>query len=155
MNFLLCSTAVGNILGLISVLLGIISIFVTLKTMLTAKRLESEFQKRQSETLARIYYRNNKQEIIHSFEKILFPVMKQNTISVNKCGEALSALRKLNTYESMFLPIDLDRIIEARRAVSEISNKMREQADRSQYVNQFVDTISAVIAILNKGDYLI
>ena len=56
------SSQVGNIIGIFSLLIGVIGIVITIKTMKSAKRIEAEIKREKTLALDKRHFYKNKNE---------------------------------------------------------------------------------------------
>lgn len=149
---ILYSALTGNIIGIISLLIGIASVCLTVKTMKTAKRIEIEIKEAQIKTLDKMRLNRVKGNYLKKLERKRRVVFANQVISNNLCNEVLSIIHDLMGYKNIFLGEDMRTIVEQENKMKLIS---LEQGQKNEIIKlqEFDSIVATIINILSKGEY--
>lgn len=150
---ILHSSLTGNIIGGISLLVGIVGLFITLKTMKSAKRIEEELQHAKIVALDKMRFNNNKKVYCNKIQRIRSAVLEQRKISYSICNNTLSIINDLLGYENVITGKDREIITEQKNRLKIICEKVRNRNIGNNIVQEFDEIVSNIISIINKGDY--
>lgn len=91
----------GNIVGVFSLLVGIIGIAITVKTMKSAKRIESEIKREKTIALDKRRFNNNKDDYLKKIKAKRSAASKSQVLSYTLCNDVLSIINDLRGYKNI------------------------------------------------------
>ena len=149
---IISSPILGNIVGIVSLLLGIISIGITIFTLKTAKSIEKEIKKKQIEALDKSKFNKNKHDYISKLKQKRTAVMNQCIVSRQICNQVLSIL------DDILAPniLNLQDRQSIEHDISILKNLIADDKKRESNpntINEFDKVIANTIAIIEKGEY--
>lgn len=142
---MITSSSFGNIVGVISLLVGIIGLFITIKTMNTAKRTEEAVIKAKQDTANTIAFRQLKEKCIPQLDKYLADATVVSCISHKRCNSVLAIIGRIRGH--CINEKDNDSINECFYRLSGLYKE--NDAIPSEVL---IDIITTVMNILEKGD---
>ena len=139
------STPFGNIIGIISLAIGIISLFITIKTMKTAKRTEEAVLKAQHETANKIVFQELKDKSIPLLKTYVEDATSVSFINHKRCNSVLAIIGQLRG--QCISEVDNSIISDC---FIRLSNLYKD--NESIPSAMFIDIVTRAIATLEKGD---
>lgn len=150
---ILKSTITGNVVGLLSLLAGIVGIFITIKTMKTAKRIETDIKEAKIVALDKKRFNSNKEAYLKKLNSQRKAVSKHEVLSYSLCNDVLSIINDLKGYSNIITEIDMDIIEQQRNKLQRISSISKYEETVSKSLQEFDVVIATIINILCKGEY--
>lgn len=147
------STITGNVVGLLSLLTGIVGIFITIKTMKTAKRIETDIKEAKIVALDKKRFNKNKEAYLKKLKSQRKAVSKQEVLSYSLCNDVLSIINDLKGYSNIITEIDMDIIEQQQNKLQHISSISKYEETISKSLQEFDVAVSTIINILCKGEY--
>ena len=146
------SSVTGNIMGFCSILLGIISIILTIRTMKTATRIEREMKEAKITALDRNRFQKDKVEYLKTLQAKRKSVSETQVLSYQSCNNVLSIINDIKGYDSIITNADMDIIKQQWDKLRQISFLLQEKR-KNETVKEFDVIVSTIINILSKGEY--
>lgn len=149
---ILYSSMLGNIVGIISLLFGILGVCLTVKTMKNTKRIEEEIKEAKIMALDKRRLNKVKDNYLKKLQRKRKVASDNQVISYNLCNDVLSIIHDLKGYNNIFL-------VEDMRIIEEQENKMKiiclDQKQKNAIINlqEFDSIVATIINILSKGEY--
>lgn len=153
MEDFISSSLSGNIIGSISLIIGIISLLITVKTMKTASRIEIEVKKAQIVALDKKRFKEKKNEYIKKLTSKRNAVLKNQVLSLALCNDVLSITNDIKGYNTIILEEDLEVIEQERKRIQGISLQVQNKQNMNGCIQEFDYIVSLITSILNKGEY--
>lgn len=150
---ILQSTIISNLLGFLSLLVGIASAIITIKTMKSAKRIEENIKTEKVYALNKQRFEKNKDEYIKKLNRKRMAVSKNSTLSYSLCNDVLSIINDLKGYPDIIIEEDMGNIEQQRGKLQQLSCYLQEENSNNIKLQEFDEIVSAIINILSKGDY--
>lgn len=149
---ILFSSSTGNIVGIMSLLVSIAGVWLTVKTMKTAKRIEVEIKEAKIKALDKSRLNKVKDNYLKTLVRKRKVAADNHVISYNLCNDILSIIHDLKGYNKVFL-------VEDMKIINEQENKMRliclDQGQKNEIIKlqEFDSIVAIIINILSKGEY--
>lgn len=141
----------GNVLGSLSLFVGIWGIILTYKTMKAAKRIEENINQQKAEAINKLNFNSFRIHTIKKWNRKKKAISKDDLISKNLCNDFLSSLNELKGYKSILPKEDIKIIEDTYERAKDIS--MEKKRNKNESVIEFIELISNIINILKKGEY--
>lgn len=146
------SSVTGNIMGFFSILLGIISIILTIRTMKTATKIETEMQKAKITALERSRFQKEKVEYLKMLQTKRKSVSEMQVLSYRSCNDVLSIINDIKGFDSIITSADMGIIKQQWDKLRQISFLLQGER-KIEMVQEFDVVVSTIINILSKGEY--
>ena len=153
MKVFLSFSLTGNIIGSISLVIGIISLYITVKTMKTASRIEGEVKEAQIVALDKKRFKENKSEYIKKLTSKRKAVLQKEVLSLSLCNDVLSIINDIKGYSTIISKEDLELIEQQRKKIQGISLDVQNKLNMYGCIQEFDYPVSTIISILSKGEY--
>lgn len=150
---ILQSSLTGNIIGALSLFLGIISIILTIKTMKTAKRIEIDMREAKINTLDKNRFKKNKEGYLKKLNAKRRAASKNQVLSYQLCNDVLSIINDIKGYDSIITDVDMGIIEQQWNKLQQISSALQEKKSGNDNLQEFDVVVSTIINILCKGEY--
>lgn len=149
---ILSSSITGNILGVLSLILGIISTGIAFYTLKTAKNIEEEIKKRQIKAINKSKFVKAKPVYINKLKQKRNAVLKLNIISGQICIQVLSVLNDIIA-QDILNQQDRNTLENDMSILKKILADNKKCEVNSNSINDFDKVIADTIGILEKGEY--
>lgn len=147
------SSLTGNIIGALSLILGIISILLTIKTMKTAKRIEIDMKEAKIVALDKNRFKKNKEGYLKKLNAKRGAASRNQVLSYRLCNDVLSIINDIKGYDSIIMDADM-RIIEQQwNKLQQISSALQDVKSGNKNLQEFDVVVSTITNILCKGEY--
>lgn len=143
----------GNIVGIFSLLVGLIGIAITINTMKSAKRIESEIKREKTIALDKRRFNKNKDDYIKKLKAKRSAASKSHVLSYTLCNDVLSIINDLRGYKNIITEMDMGVIEEQWNKLQHISLVLQEEKKDNAKLQEFDVIASTVMNILSKGEY--
>ena len=147
------SSLTGNIIGVLSLFLGIISIILTIKTMKTAKRIETDMKEAKIVALDKNRFKKNKEGYLKKLKAKRGAASKNQVLSYQLCNDVLSIINDIKGYESIIMDVDMGIIEQQWNKLQQISSALQDGKSGNDNLQEFDVVVSTIINILCKGEY--
>ncbi len=151
MNEFLNSTVVGNIVGLISLVIGIVSLIWTFITYTTAKKIEKKVYDAQVQAINRLRFKDFRHEALKMLEREREAAGNVKKLSLNTRKRLITIFNKVLEYKSVFNVEDYKRIEELYDR-AKILVKTDNQNGGDEAID-FIEITSELEGIIQKGEY--
>lgn len=154
---ILQSTATGNFIGIISLIVGVIGIVLTVRTMKSAKRIEEQIKKEAARALDKEHFREYREKCIKKLKSNRRNVLQEKRVSYALYRDTISILNDLKEYKTVMTENDLERICQERNNLIKTSEELYRLKDKREInewdLQQFDESIAVILGILKKGEY--
>lgn len=150
---ILKSSLMGNIVGIFSLLVSIIGIVITIKTMKSAKRIEREIKKEKTIALDKSRFNKNKGDYLKKIKAKRSAALKSQVLSYTLCNDVLSIINDLRGYKNIITEMDMGIIEEQWSKLQQISLVLQEEKKDNANLQEFDVIVSTVMNVLSKGEY--
>lgn len=150
---ILNSSLTGNIIGLLSFLVGIISIVITIKTMKAAKRIETDIKEAKIVALDKNRFNKNKEGYLKKLKAKRTVVSKNQVLSYQLCNDVLSIINDIKGYNSIIMDADMGIIEQQWVQLQRIASTLQDGKSGNFNLQEFDVIVSTIINILCKGEY--
>lgn len=147
------SSQVGNIIGIFSLLIGVIGIVITIKTMKSAKRIEAEIKREKTLALDKRRFNKNKDSYLKKLKTKRNAALKGQVLSYALCNDVLSIINDLRGYKNIIVKTDMSVIDEQWDKLKRISLILQEGKKDNCNLQEFDVIVSTVMNVLSKGEY--
>lgn len=150
---ILRSSLTGNVMGMFSLFIGIISIVITVKTMKSAKRIEIEIRKEKTIALDKRRFNQNKDDYLKKLRSKRNAALKNQVLSYALCNDVLSIINDLKGHKNIIVETDMSVIDEQWNRLKQISLILQEEKKNNSSLQEFDVIVSTVMNVLSKGEY--
>lgn len=152
------SSLTGNIIGFISLGIGIIGLIITITTMKSAKRIEKSIEIEKIKAIDKTRFNEYKRNALSKLQNKRRIVLSENTLSYNICNDIISIINDLKGYTNILIPDDLEKLNILYKETKSFSLDIYSLQPKSshltpEHITKFDEIISEIINILNKGEY--
>ena len=141
----------GNIVGLISLVVGIVSLIWTFFTYRMTKKIENKLRESQAKAINTLRFKEYRAAARKTLTIRREAVKKADEISENICTDLILICCKLLGYKHDILPEDLIEIEELYKRAKRLLQE--KEATRQQGAIEFIEITNGILAILEKGEY--
>lgn len=142
---ILMSSLTGNIIGLISLVLTII-------TMISALKIKKEVEREKVVAIERCKFLERRKGVLELIDSKLGAISDTDLISRKMCIDIMDLLEQILTYRKVISKEDQDYIEACRKKIKEMANKSQNSKND---VTEAVEMLQKVKSILNKGEYTV
>lgn len=150
---ILNSSLTGNIVGIFSLLVGIIGIAITIKTMKSAKRIETEIKREKTIALDKRCFNKNKDDYLKKLKVKRNAALKSQVLSYTLCNDVLSIINDLRGYKNIITETDMGVIEGQWNKLQQISLVLQEEKKDNANLQEFDVIVSTLMNVLSKGEY--
>lgn len=147
---ILGSNITNNVIAMVSLLISIISLCVTFRTMTSAKQIQTEMKKMQINAVNKVRFDASKNEFIKKLEKHLATIEKAEVCSIIEYRRIFSLVSEIKGI-SIFSDEDAKKIKEVHEKIRVLGD--RENALGEVDIKEIIEAIIIIKCILNKGEY--
>lgn len=149
----LSSAIYGNIIGTISLIVGIYGVYVSKKTMKTAKKMEEDLKEAKIVAIDKKRFDENKQQYIHFFEKKRKLIGKNQIFTFNDCKDILVTIGDVEGYKTILSQQDIENVGLQKQKLKELLMLKQQNGNDVQYTMNLINIITEVLNIIKKGEY--
>ena len=142
----------GNIVGIISLFIGIVGVCLTVRTMKNTNRIEAEIKEAKIKALDKKRLNKVKDKYLNTLQRKRKAAFSNQVISYNLCSNVLSIIHDLKGYDKIFLAEDM-RTIEAQENRMKLICLDQEQKNETIKLQEFDSIVATIINMLSKGEY--
>lgn len=152
------SSLTGNIIGIFSLLIGIIGLILTALTMRSAKKIEKTIKAEKIKAIDKTRFNEYKRNALTKLQTKRAVVLSENTLSYNLCNDILSIINDLKGYTNILVSDDLNKLNTLYKEIKSFSLKLYSLQPESStltpdHISKFDEIVSKIINILNNGEY--
>lgn len=145
------SSITSNVVAILSMIVGVIGLWVTFRTMKSAEDIKEEMKKMQIDTLEKSRFMQNKPQIIKNLQVHRNSITEAGTLSKALCIKIISLLTEIEGYKETFKENDF-------REIETIHKEMKKLATWSGiygeiHICQCIELLGKLENIINKGEY--
>ena len=145
------SSCFGNMIGMISLIIGIVSLVWTVITYRTTIRIEKKIQEEKASAIDKMNFREYKNGAIKALNNRRKAVEKANRITSDVCNEVITTCNKIKGYNNELSQKDKDEI---DRLYSKIVILTKNgELNGKEGIISFIEITTGIINILQKGEY--
>lgn len=145
------SSVTGNIFGLISVLVGLVSLAITFITYRMTKKIEKKLPEAQAKAINVMRFKEYRPTAIKALEREKKIVRKEHVLSHQTAIKLVEICNNIMKHKTSLKPDDFKRIQELYKKIIVITDY--ENFDDGKGVIDFIEITTALIGILQKGEY--
>ena len=134
---ILGSAIYGNIIGTISLIVGIYGVYISKKTMKTAEKMEEDLKEAKIVAIDKKRFVENKQQYISFFEK------KRNIISIGD----------VEGYKTILSQQDIENVGLQKQKLKDLIGLKQQNGNDVLYTTDLISAITEVLNIIKKGEY--
>ena len=149
---ILSSSMFGNIVGIISFVIGLISLFITIKTLKTAQSIKNEIKNKQIEAIKKSKFYKNKHIYIDKLKQKRNAVVNQGIVSKQICNQVISVLNDILA-SNIVNHHDLKILEKDKSKLNKIIADDKIRKANANIVGEFDSIIADIIAVLENGEY--
>lgn len=150
---ILQSSFLGNSIGILSLIVGIIGVIITVKTMKSAKRIEADIKVAQINALDKKRFHNFKEVALKKLTSKRNAARKEKIISFGLCDDVIAIINDLKGYKNIISKEDIDIAEKSRNELQKMVLSLQDTKSTSDKVLDFDRIVADVMNILNKGEY--
>ena len=118
---ILRSSMTGNIVGIISLLIGIVGLIITIRTMKSAKRIERDIKDAEAKAIDKLRFNNNKEKIIAYLDNKRKVIVAEPIVTYTTCVDLLSILDDLKSFNKIISEEDMNLVEKKHGELATIS----------------------------------
>lgn len=142
---------VGNIVGVISLIVGISSLVLTVITYRSAKRIEKRLPEERVSAINKLRFQEYKIKALETLDNRQKAVKRAGKVTKQALTELIEILNRIKGYDREINEKDMERINEYYLKLEILMNNNDYSKERS--IVQFTEVITGLINILEKGEY--
>lgn len=143
------SALMGNVISIISLLVGIISLILTIVTYLSANKIQKQVEDLKLSAIIRSQLHDKKPELKKQLEIIRDSVIDAEAASKSVWKQTLSIVGQVEKFKDIFSNEDNDIIIQCKEDIV----KMIKSVGVIDNSSKVIDICNQIINILEKGEY--
>lgn len=147
------SSITGNTIGFVSLLIGIVGLIITIKTLMSAKQIEDEMRREKINAIDKSKFHRNKEDIVKKLNQKRSAASKQHRISLNLCMDIISITNDLITHDTVFTDRDYKKINQSKSELNQLIEMQKNNRDDESLFCKFDEIVARLINILEKGEY--
>lgn len=151
MKELLNSTCLGNILGILSLLIGCYSIYLTKKVDQKAQDIQKQLKKAQEKAVIKVNYAKVITDVNNTLHKYISSITRANSVSSRSLQDVLVTIGKLLKFPTVFSPEDTSEIENLYKRQKNLCATHLSDSD----ISECLDIIIKATNIIEKEEYLI
>lgn len=157
MNNLINSSFLGNCIGVISLILGGVSLYITIKTLKTAGEIQNQIRTGQIKAVDKIHFTDVKKNVTEVLNKYMASISNTNSISQRASIDLVTTIGELLKFSSIFTKTDIEELKDLYEKQKTICTQQVSYNNccSSTVVTDCIDIIIKTKNIIEKGEYLI
>lgn len=149
---ILRSSLTGNIVGILSLLIGIIGVIITVRTMKSAKRIEFDIKEAKIKALDKKRFNKDREGYLKKLNTKRNAASRNKVLSYSLCNDVLSIINDLKGYDILTVS-DKEMMEQKWDKLRDISLVLQEDKNSNEILQDFDVIVSSIINILSKGEY--
>lgn len=150
---ILGSAIYGNIIGTISLIVGIYGVYISKKTMKTAEKMEEDLKEAKIVAIDKKRFIENKQQYISFFEKKRNIISKNKVFSFNDCKDIIATIGDVEGYKTILSQQDIENVGLQKQKLKELIGLKQQNGNDVLYTTDLISAITEVLNIIKKGEY--
>lgn len=148
---IISAPAVGNIVGIASLFIGIISLIWTIVTYRMTKRIEKKLLDAKARAINKKRFTEYRLDAINTLKSRQNTVKEAGKISKSLCNEIVVICNRIKGYEQELCKDDYDKIELLYEKLVSLTQDKNLIRDKGMLI--FIEITSGLISILEKGEY--
>lgn len=150
---ILGSAIYGNIIGTISLIVGIYGVYISKKTMKTAKKMEEDLKEAKIVAIDKKRFIENKQQYISFFEKKRNIISKNQLFSFNDCKDIIATIGDVEGYKTVLSQQDIENVGSQKQKLQNLIMLKQHNGNDVIYTTDLINAITEILNIIKKGEY--
>lgn len=152
---ILGSTLTSNIIAFLSLIVSIISMVITAKTMQSAKVIQDEVRRNEIDAINKYKFLEIKPQLINKIDKSINLLQEEYVCTKELYMELVSSVTEISIKcDNVFTDKDNNKIEEIYRQIKERKSGTNKKGYSKADVEYFLEALITVKAILEKGEYV-
>ena len=147
---ILGSAIYGNIIGTISLIVGIYGVYISKKTMKTAEKMEEDLKEAKIVAIDKKRFVENKQQYISFFEKKRNIISKNNVFSFNDCKDIIATIGDVEGYKTILSQQDIENVGLQKQKLKDLIGLKQQNGNDVLYTTDLISAITEVLNIIKK-----
>lgn len=147
------SAIYGNVIGTISLIVGIYGVYISKKTMKTAEKMEEDLKEAKIVAIDKKRFIENKQQYISFFEKKRNIIRKNQLFSFNDCKDIIATIGDVEGYKTILSQQDIENIRSQKQKLQNLIKLKQHNGNDVIYTTDLINAITEVLNIIKKGEY--
>ena len=139
-------------MGILSLLIGIIGVIITVKTMKSAKRIELDIKEAKIKALDKKRFNKDREGYLKKLNTKRNAASRNKVLSYSLCNDVLSIINDLKGYNILTVS-DKEMMEQKWDKLRDISLVLQEDKNSNEILQDFDVIVSSIINILSKGEY--
>lgn len=150
---LLRSTLVGNVIGIISLLIGVVSFTVSCLTYNKTRIIEAKIREEKIHAIEKYQFSVETKEIEDGLEKLLRGLENKNQLGYKQAKQIFSMIYHVSNKETVLIDKDKKRLKE----ISSDMKRICDRIDRGEKIiqSECIACIEETLSIIKRGEYQI
>ena len=153
MNLVLANSCFGNCVGIISLVIGIISLVITVKTYHKTKSIEKKLPEEKAKAIDKLVFQRYKETALNTLKNRNNSAQMAKRVSKKAFKEIIAICKRLENFKNGLNDDDLQRVESICDECEAIY--MCELCDKEDRTVPFLSITAELISILEKGEYAI
>lgn len=141
----------GNLIGIISLFIGLISFCLTIKTLKKAKEIQEEIRQGKISAIDKVHFNNTKTKVDEELFNCHSQLSNTQLVSYKTAKQIYTCLCRLCQYDAILNTQDFSRTKELQLQQELICREI-EKGNRKQQI-PCIAIIEEIRGIINKGEY--
>lgn len=151
MKEILESAITNNMIALLSLIVSIIGLIITGKTMQSAKKIEEEMEKMKIDALNRSSFLKLRPQLVKKIEGYIKSLKRAEVLSRNLYMDIFETILEIKETNNIFNKEDHAKIVQIHETINIVGTKLDSFKDSD--IKCFIESLVQIKNILNKGDY--
>ena len=150
---ILGSAIYGNVIGTISLIVGIYGVYISKKTMKTAEKMEDDLKEAKIVAIDKKRFIENKRQYISFFEKKRNIIRNNQLFSFNDCKDIIATIGDVEGYKTILSQQDIKNIGLQKQKLQNLIKLKQHNGNDVIYTTDLINAITEVLNIIKKGEY--
>ena len=144
----------GNLLGIISIFLGMISIWLTVRTLQKTKDIEKRIDQERISAIEKTAFNAQLQELKKEIASLESRLIETDVLDYKLAKQLFNEICKVASHKGIFSVEDQERLEKLRLDLMNICESIRNHGNIN-YQMQCLDALGTLNQIVQKGSYRI
>lgn len=150
---ILGSAIYGNIIGTISLIVGIYGVYISKKTMKTAEKMEEDLKEAKIVAIDKKRFIENKQQYISFLEMKRDIISENQSFSYNVCKDIIATIGDVEGYKTILSQQDIENVGLQKQKLQNLIMLKQHNGNDVIYTMDLINAITEILNIIKKGEY--
>lgn len=149
---MMASSYMGNTIGMISLVVGVISLIWTYKTYRKTKEIESKLPEEKAKAIDLKLFKDYRAKALSTLHTFQNAARKAGGISKQRCNDLITIINRIRGYNEFFSPEDMESLNAEYEKLIKMIKEDNDLKGNNGYI-EYIEISSKLINILEKGKY--